>query len=175
MSIRETEMMSVARERADKRIDKALGALRDAARAIAKEYEIPDNIAGHSVEELLGRMCWVPSQARDLRRTCGQELAKKELNDMFDDQRPPAKSSSVPEPSAFAATPSKAPDNVPVGRDVSDLRGLTVQTVKALKAAGLHTVGDVMAVPDAHMLKVQGIAEKSLQQIRASIQKAAGE
>ena len=57
---------------------------------------------------------------------------------------------------------------------VDDLSGVTTQTVKALKEAGLFTVGDVAAVPDAHLLKFKGIAEKSLAQVRAAIAKASG-
>ncbi len=172
---RDTEMMQAAREKADERIDKALGALRAAAREIGKQFEIPENISGHSTEELLGRMCWVPSQARDLRRACGQELANLELKKLFDATPAAPLVSSVPNPEAFSQQPSKAPENVPVGRDLSDLSGVTVQAVKALKAGGYMTVGDVMAVPDEHLVKLPGIAEKSLAQVRAAIRKAAGE
>lgn len=164
------QMTAVARERADKRIDAALGELHAAALEIGKKHGIPEGIAGHSIDELLGRMAYIPTMARDLRRACGQELAKEELNKLFDAQPTP------PVVAAFAASPpiepSKIPGNIPVGMDVGDLQGVTVQAVKALRSVGLNKIGDVIIVPDEHLLKVTGLAEKSVQQIRAAIAKA---
>lgn len=168
------EMTQVARREADKIIDTALGELRAAARDIGRRHEIPENIGGLSTEELLGRMAYIPSMARDLRRIAGQEIAKQLIEQQI--RRPPP-SSPFPEPPPIEDSDridvSKIPDAIPVGMDVVDLDGVTVQTIKALKAAGLKTVGDVVAVPDEHLLKVSGIAEKGLQQIRAAIAKAA--
>lgn len=168
------ELMQVARQRAETTIDAALGELHAAAKEIGEKHEIPENIAGHSVSELLGRMAYIPSMARDLRRITGQELAKIELDKVMSGKssKPKAAPTPVPAPKQAAAEPSKIPDAVPVGMDVSELSGVTVQAVKALKAAGLHTVGDVVTVPDEHMLKIDGIAEKSLQQIRGAITRA---
>ena len=73
------QITAIARERAEKRIDGALGDLKKAAREIGNKYGIPDGIAGHSIEELLGRIAYIPTMARDMRRACGQELAKQEL------------------------------------------------------------------------------------------------
>jgi len=166
------EITQSARKKAEKTIDAALGDLHKAAEKIGKERGIPENIAGHSINELLGRMAYVPSMARDLRRVCAQELAKLYIDELLTSNPAPAIPSPVPTPEVARVEPSKIPDQVPVGRDVSDLSGVTVQTVKALKEAGLHTVGDVVAVPDAHLVKIPGIAEKSVQQIRAAIVKA---
>lgn len=46
------QLTQAARERADKRIDQAIGALRTAAGDIAKKFGIPEGISGHSPEEL---------------------------------------------------------------------------------------------------------------------------
>lgn len=173
MADEQTELTQVARQEADKIIDQALGALRAAARDIGRRLEIPENIGGHSVEELLGRMAYIPSMARDLRRIAGQEIAKQQIQRLVrpasaEDQAPVVETPTAAKP----IDPSKIPDAVPVGMDLVDLDGVTVQAVKALKAAGLKTVGDVVAVPDEHLLKIDGIADKTLAQIRAAINKA---
>lgn len=168
---REETALQVARERADKRLDSAIGELRAAALKIGKAHDIPENILGHSIEELLGRMAYIPSMARDLRRAAAQELAKQELQRAF--ESPPGLSVDAP-PARHVPPidPSKIGPTVPVGLDIAELSGITVQTQRALKAAGLNTVGDVYMVPDEHLLKVSGVAEKSLAQLRAAIAKA---
>lgn len=169
------ELTQVARREADAQIDKALGELRASAREIGARYKIPENIGGLATEELLGRMAYIPSMARDLRRIAGQEIAKLLLADQIRPV-PAGTPAAIPETPPAAGTDridiSKIPDQVPVGMDLVDLDGVTVQAIKALKAAGLKTVGDVIAVPDEHLLKIGGIAEKSLAQIRAAIAKA---
>lgn len=167
---REETALQVARERADKRLDSAIGQLREAARKIGAAHDIPENILGHSVEELLGRMAYIPSMARDLRREAGQVLAKQELSKAFETPAPPL--DAPPARHVPPIDPSRIGPTVPVGLDIGDLSGITVQTARALKAAGLNTVGDVYMVPDEHLLKVGGIAEKSLAQLRAAIAKA---
>lgn len=172
----QNELTQVARQEADKILDQAIGELHAAARAIGVKYNIPENIGGNSVDELLGRMAYIPSMARDLRRIAGQEIAKQQISDMIGAARP-AESFAAQAPTAPAQSPppiepSKIEANVPVGMDLHDLDGVTVQAIKALKAAGLKTVGDVVVVPDEHLLKIDGIAQKSLQQIRAAIAKA---
>lgn len=171
------QVMNIARERAERRIDEALGDLRTAAREIATRHGIPDGIAGHAVEELLGRIAYVPSMARDLRRATGQALAKQELERAFERDEPSNLSGEAPDPvGPVTATPVVHPStvgaSVPMGLDLTDLDGVTVQTVRALKAAGLRVVGDVVNVPDEHLLKLNGIADKSLAQLRTAIAKA---
>lgn len=168
------QMTAVARERADNQIDAALGALRKSAHEIGIEHGIPEGIAGHSIEELLGRMAYIPSMARDLRRACGQELAKQELNKLFDQnletsERPRAAKAPPP---IQKIEPSKIPPAIPVGLDVGSLDGVSVQTIKALRDAGLNKVGDVVNIPDEHLIKMQGLGEKSVAHIRAAIAKA---
>jgi hypothetical protein len=164
------QMTIVARERADKRIDTALGEMHAAAHKIGVAQKIPENIAGLSIEELLGRMAYIPTMARDLRRACGQELAKQELNAFLDTTPVPSNkaASKLPPP----IEPSKIPETIPVGMDVGDLDGVSTQTIAALRNAGLNSVGDVVAVPDEHLAKMQGLGEKSVAHIRAAIAKA---
>lgn len=177
------ELMQVARERADETLDKAIGELRKAARDIATRYEIPENINGLSVDDLLGRMAWIPTMARDLRRVAGQELAKrgiaKQMAATNPDPAPASIASEISQPLPptpyTPPEPSKIPETVPIGKDISDLSGVTVQAVKALKGAGMHTVGDIVGAPDEWLLKIPGIAEKSLQQIRNAIAKASAQ
>lgn len=167
----EGTVTQVARERADKRIDEALGALRKAAREIGLRYDIPEGIVGHSVEELLGRMAYVPSMARDLRRATAQELAKQEITRAFEPAKPETHGSAT-SPTPPVVDPSKLPPSAPVGLDVAELSGVTVQTVRALKAAGLTNVGQVMTVPDEHLEKISGLGAKSVAQIRTAIARA---
>lgn len=168
------DMMQVARTRADAKIDEALGALRKQAREIGEAHGIPEGIAGHSIDEIMGRMAWVPSMARDLRRACGQEMAKIEL-DRFMAGETPAAPPPAPKPAATKIDPSKIPAPVPVSMPVDELSGVTTFTIKALKNNGLKTVGDVVAIPDEHLLKMDGLAEKSLAQVRSAIAKAAAQ
>ena len=168
------QITAIARERAEKRIDGALGDLKKAAREIGTKYGIPDGIAGHTIEELLGRIAYIPTMARDMRRVCGQELAKQELDKFLsDDEAAP----NVAEPVSTAGPviePSLIAGNIPVGLDVGDLDGVTVQAINALRDAGLNKVGDVVNVPDAHLVKMNGLGEKSVAHIRAAIAKASG-
>lgn len=172
------QMTAVARERADKTIDKAIGELRAAALAIGKKHDIPEDIAGHSIEELLGRMAYIPSMARELRRSCGQELAKIELKRFLEDSTLKTRKADVIstadiKPATKVIPASEIPANIPVGMDVGDLHGVTVQAVKALRTAGLTKVGDVVVVPDAHLVKINGLGDKSVAMIRAAIARAA--
>ena len=166
------QLTIVARERADKKIDSALGELRKAAFDIGKKHGIPEGIAGHSIEELLGRMAYIPSMARDLRRACGQELAKIELHKVLDDAQAPLATPKITTPQATPIDPSKIPGNIPVSLDIGQLDGITGQTVKALRDAGLNKVGDIVAMPDEHLVKFNGLGEKSVAQIRVAIAKA---
>ena len=172
-----TELTVVARERADKRIDAAVGELIAAAHEIGKKHGIPEGIQGHSIGELLGRMAYIPSMARDLRRACGQELSKLEIDKVFEEKAggaDPAAQVETPAPKTASEVipPSKIPDSVPIGMDVGDLSGVTVQAVKALKSAGLHKVGDVVNVPDEHLEKINGLGAKSVAMIRTAIAQA---
>jgi DNA-directed RNA polymerase alpha subunit len=115
-------------------------------------------------------MAYIPTMARDLRRACGQELAKYEINAMMDGSQP---TKQVDKPEVMPKVdPSKIPGNIPVGMDVGALDGISVQTVNALRQAGLTKVGDIMDVPDEHLCKMQGLGEKSVAHIRAAIAKA---
>ena len=165
------QITAIARERAEKRIDSALGDLKKAAREIGKKYGIPDGIAGHTIEELLGRIAYIPTMARDMRRVCGQELAKQELDKFLSDGEV---APNVADPVSKMIEPSKIPGNIPVGLDVGDLDGVTVQAINALRIAGLNKVGDVVNVPDEHLVKINGLGEKSVAHIRAAIAKATG-
>ncbi len=165
------QITAVARERADKRIDTALGQLHAAATRIGEEVGIPDNIAGQSIEQLLGRMAYIPTQARDLRRACAQELAKQEIDAMMSGKGLP----DPPAPVKVAVVePSKIAGNIPVGLDVGSLDGISVQTVAALRALGLTNIGDIVNVPDEHLIKQQGLGEKSVAHLRVAIAKASG-
>ncbi len=165
------QVNQVARQRAEARIDKALGELKDAGAAIGKKHHIPEDIAGHSVSELLGRMAYVPSMARDLRRIAGQELAKQELEAAFG---VPAVDEPPSPPATGAVDISKIGASVPLQRSLTELDGINSNLAKALRVAGMVTIADVIAVPDEHLLKVDGVADKSLAQLREAIAKASG-
>lgn len=172
MANEQDQLTQVARERADKRIDAAIGDLHKAAVDIGRKHGIPEGISGHSVDDLLGRMAYIPSMARELRRALAHELTKQEIDRVVAS----APVESLPSaPPTLKIDPSMIHDAIPVSLDVGDLEGVTVQTVKALRAAGLNCVGDVVVVPDEHLVKVNGLGAKSVQQIRAAIAKAAAQ
>ena len=163
----QTELLNVARERAEARIDAAIGSLRKHAAQLGIDNKFPDNIAGHSASELLGRIAYVPSLARDLRRTLAQSLAQQELQGVF------ASHAAEVKPSTPAPAVAQNPATIPVSLDLANLSGVPVAVVRACKAAGLATVGDVNTIPDEHLLKINGLAERSVALLRAAIAKAA--
>lgn len=161
----ENEVLQSAREKADKRLGDAVGALRKAAAEIGRTHEIPDGIQGHSVEELLGRIAYVPSLSRDLARAAGQALAKQEL-DAF---------ASRPRPAVQPPLRQVETDNlvqIPKGLDLADLPGISPAQVKQLKAAGMQQVQDVINVPDEHLAKMLSWDPKQIGKLRAAVSKA---
>lgn len=70
----------VARERAEKKIDAALTAVTKAVRYVSESHNIPKGVGGHEPDELLGRILFVPGQARELRLALGQTMARHELS-----------------------------------------------------------------------------------------------
>lgn len=167
------QLTQVARERADKKLDAAIGDLHKAATEIGKKHGIPEGIAGHSIDDLLGRIAYIPSMARELRRAAAQTLASLEIGQALES---PAKRREESAPAPVKPIDLATLGSImPSGKDLGDLKGLTVQTVKALKGAGLHQVGDVVNVPDEHLLKVPGIQAKQVAQLRQAIVRAAAE
>lgn len=172
-----TELTQVARQRADVRIDAALVDIRQALTDIAKRHRIPDGVQGHTPEDLLGRISQVPSMSRELRLALGQALARQEIELMTRApvaETPPAVTQPPPQKPRELKNPGRIP-GPPAGLDVDDLKGISPQVARALKAAGLKTVGDVVAVPDDHLVKIGGIGERSLAQIREALAAAAVE
>lgn len=169
MSKEPDQLTQAARERADAKIAAAIGELHKAANEIGKKHGIPEGISGHSIDELLGRISYIPSMARELRRALALELTKREIDAVMKGEAPrPAAKTPAPR---GPVEPSEIPDSIPVGLDVADLTGITVQTVKALKAAGLNTVGDVAQIPDEHLLKVLGGGQPGAKNL-AAVRKA---
>lgn len=162
----DNEVLQSARERADRRLDAAIGELRKAAAEIGRAHKIPDDIQGHSVEELLGRIAYVPSLARELARAAGQALAKQEFDGLL------ATAAAPREPALGVVADTSKMVSIPKGLDLADLPGITPAQVKALKAAGLNQVGDVVSVPDEHLAKVLSWEPKLIGKLRAAIGKA---
>ena len=160
------QMTAVARDRADECIDKALGELHAAAQRIGEKAGIPDNIAGQSIEQLLGRMAYIPTQARDLRRACAQELAKQNIAAFLSGDTP--RPELAPKVDIPVVEPSKIPGSIPVGMDIGSVEGISVQTLAALRASGLTSIGDIVNVPDEHLCKIQGMGEKSVAHLRVA-------
>jgi hypothetical protein len=161
----ENELLQSAREKADKRLNDAVGALRKAAAEIAKAHGIPDGIQGHSVEELLGRIAYVPSLSRELGRAAGQVLAKQEIDAVVSPARPAVQSPVRP------VDTSQLP-RIPAGLDLAELAGITPVQVKQLKGAGMNQVQDVINVPDEHLAKVLSWEPKQIGKLRAAVAKA---
>lgn len=161
----ENEALQSAREKADRRLNAAVGALRKAAAEIGRAHQIPDDIQGHCVEELLGRIAYVPSLSRELARAAGQALAKQELDGLL------AASAESRKP-ALGQVDTSEFVTIPKGLDLADLAGITPIQVKQLKAAGFNQVGDVVAVPDEHLAKLLTWDAKQIGKLRAAIGKA---
>lgn len=161
----ENEVLQSAREKADRRLNAAVGALRKAAAEIGRAHKIPDEIQGHSVEELLGRIAYVPSLSRELARAAGQALAKQELDGLLEKTPAPSKP-------AVGAVDTANLVSIPKGLDLADLAGITPAQVKHLKAAGLNQVQDVIDMPDEHLAKVLSWDPKQIGKLRAAIAKA---
>lgn len=132
----ENEILQVARERAEARLDAAARQIRQAIIAAAKEHEIPEGVLGHDVVDLLGRIMFQPALSRDLRREAGQMMAKQELQ-KIGASAPPA---APPAPSAPAPAAGVDPV-IPTSLAIADLKGITVAQCKALQAAGLNQIG----------------------------------
>jgi hypothetical protein len=161
----DNEVLQSARAKADARLNNAVGALRKAAAEIGRSHDIPDGIQGHSVEELLGRIAYVPSLSRELARAAGQALSKQEIDALVSQPRPQV------QPQVRTVDTSTM-TRIPSGLDLADLPGITPQMVKQLKAAGMNQVQDVVSVPDEHLAKVLSWEPKQVGKLRAAVSKA---
>lgn len=169
MSNDTTEILSHARERAEARLDAALGAIRKATLAIAREHNIPEGVLGHDQVDLLGRILHSPGLSRDLRREACQLMAKQELEALH--ERPAAARRAAPvdpPPSLSGGQPV-----IPMSKALLDLDGVNAATVKALNQANLQVVGDVVNVPDEHLAKLTSLAPQAIAKLRTAIAKAA--
>lgn len=176
----EGQLSRIARERAGKLMDAAVGALNEAADRIAEEHQIPHGINGLTRGEILGRTAFVASMQRELRVAAEMQLATEIMKaETYQPQYDPQKlkgpevtlikplGGNILPPLVAPPPATKAPANDTI--DLGELPGITVSTVKALKAAGFHRVCDVRDVPDEHLLAVNGIATKSLGALRAAV------
>ncbi len=198
MSEESKQLNEAARAVAERTIDAALGAMNAAAEAIGQKYGIPDNVGGNSRAVLLGRLTYVPSMARELRTICGQLMAKGEIERMLAEGLPGINQGAKLSDATVAAinaevlaeyhartpgTPkisTELEDEKPpapvagpaAGMDITQLEGVHPNTVKALQIAGITNVGELMAMPDEHLIKYPGIGDKTLAQLRLAISKA---
>lgn len=161
------EILQLARERAEKRLDTALGEIRLSMLEIAKRHRIPEGVLGHDVYDLLGRIAHSPALARDLRREAGQIMAKQELEELQSLPRP------APPPAPTRVQPAAAGQaQVPVSMAIADLNGITVAQVKVLNGAGIIQIADLVNMPDEHLAKVTQLDPKAIGKIRAAVAKA---
>lgn len=173
----ETKLLNeAARAAAERTIDSALGAMNAAAEEIGQKYGIPDNVGGNSRAVLLGRLTYVPSMARELRTICGQLMAKREIERMLAEGMTPRSTAPALTPkisTELEDIPPLAPvAGPPAGMDITQLEGVHPNTVKALQNAGITNVGELMAMPDEHLIKYPGLGDKTVAQLRTAISKA---
>ncbi len=161
----------IANDRASERLAKASAALTRSATEIAEEYGIPEGINGLSAGEFLGRTSFVISMQRDLRRAGVDLLAQKLLRNQLNVTDPIPQAADVDNVEAPKAKTGGEPGPTPPADslDVSQIPGLTVQMVKALKGAGIHQLAEVEKFTDEALLKCNGIAGPSLAKIRACV------
>lgn len=163
------QVVVAARHRASEVIAKAQAELVKAADRIADEHGLPEGINGLSRADFLGRLSFVVSLSRDLRNAGEEHLAAAELKAFFKEPTPIAQAldaKPVKKPEVQRAEPSPA-------SDVGEL-AITPQVAKALKQAGIHTVEEVEKYTDEALLAVRGIAQPSLEAVRAAIQRFHG-
>jgi len=166
-----------ARQHAAERLKLATAELSKAADRIAERFEIPDNINGLSRGEFLGRVSFVVSLERDLRRAGEDVYAQHFIRSKLAGIQAPAIQApaidsldDVPPAESAPEDPARINDAMPI----ENIPGLTVQIVKALKQAGIHQLGDVNKFTDDALLKINGIANPSLQKLRASVAAVGG-
>lgn len=161
----DNELLQLARARGEKRLDAAIKQIREDMQTAAKDHDIPADVLGHDVVDLLGRIMFTPALARDLRREAGQRMAKQELETMG--------STTAPATSATPPAPAIKLTVIPTSLSIAELQGITVHQSKALMAAGINQVGDLLNIPDEHLAKVTKLDDKAIGKIRAAVAKAA--
>ncbi len=156
-----------AREAAAKLLGQATSELLKSAETIAENYGLPEGINGLSRPEFLGRMTFIVSMSRDLKRAGEEELAAKAIKKTFKNSLAPAE----PIAETIEVKPG-AKDDTPalplINRDITDL-SITVQAVKALKTAGIHQIAELDLYTDAALMAIPGIAAPSVAAIRKAI------
>ena len=157
-----TDLIQLARKRGDERIDIAIGQLHKQAEILANAAGIPDNVAGCAPGALLGRISYVPSMSRDLRQTLSRSMSAIELNKITD------VTNQLDVQAEMDAPPPVMPVGINTAKALEDTE-LSPPIVAALKANDIFTIGDVMGIPDEHLLKMRGIATRSLQAIKGII------
>lgn len=157
-----TDLIQLARKRGDEKIDVAIGQLHKQAEILANAAGIPDNIKGLAPGAMLGRISYVPSQSIELKRALSQALSSIELNKITEH----ATTLDVRE--EMDTVPQIEPTGIDVAKNLADT-DLPPPLVAALNTHDLHTLGDVMGVPDEHLLKMRGIGARSLEQIKRAI------
>lgn len=159
----------LARQHADDHLGKASTALIRAADQIAEQYQIPDNINGLSRGEFLGRISFVISMQRDLRRAGVDLYANGLIRNQLKDMDPAPTPDDLDTTEVVAQATQEAETSHDPAMAVENIPGLTVQMVKALKTAGIHQLGDIDKFTDDALLNLNGIAGPSLAKIRASV------
>ncbi len=163
----------IAREKAADRLAQASAALIKAADKVAAQHGIPENINGLSRGDFLGRVSFVVSMQRELKRAGEDVVAQQILRQQFDAAEPPEtmddldKLTDATAPAAGASQDDPPPTDVGA-MDVTTIPGLNVQMHKALKGAGIHMLEDIEKFTDEALLKVPGIAAPSLAKIRTA-------
>lgn len=163
------EILSLARERAEKRLDRALADVRAATLRVAREHNVPEGVLGHDQVDLLGRIMHTPALSRDLRREACQLMAKQEL-EALNGGAAPTQPRARQEPAPV--DPAGGLPVIPMGKALQELDGVGVATVKALNQNGMQVVGDVVNVPDEHLAKM-GLSQQQISAVRRAIAKAA--
>jgi predicted flap endonuclease-1-like 5' DNA nuclease len=168
------DLLNVARQRADKKLTKAVSDLIAAATNIATEHGIPEGISGHSPAELLGRVAYVQSLSRELRVTAVQHLARIELERMTAaPELPLVEHDTPPDPPRETATWNEPtppqPDPPSPALALIELPGIGPAAASALREAGFVTVGDVLNVPDEFLLKLDRVGPKAVAAMRTAI------
>jgi hypothetical protein len=163
----ENELLQLARERAEKRLDAAIAQIRLGIVKAAKDHQIPEGVLGHDTVDLLGRIMFQVALSRDLRREAGQLMAKQELEAMG--RSTPAPPAPAPEDQASTTAVDAL---IPTSLAIAELQGITVAQCKALQAAGINQVGDLINVPDEHLEKITKLDAKAIGKVRAAVAKA---
>lgn len=140
---------------ASMKLDQAISDLMAKAVEVARKHDIPE-ASGMRPAEVLGRLAWVQSASREMRKALEAQIAEQI---MAAAERP----TDVPEGELGA--PSTSLDM----RTLWQLQGIPTRAKQALEAAGYDVAWKIDRATDQTLLQVAGIGAHAIAKIRQAL------